>query len=65
MNAAGITPKKLLPVYAREGVKASLILVEGRRGCGQGLAIEPPLYLYDSGGTESVRLKGVYSGEHL
>jgi len=65
MRGAGIEPKRLLPVYARAGRQALLILAEGRRGGRPGLIFEPALYLYDENGEETERLKAVYAGENL
>lgn len=41
-----IEPKRLRMVHPRPGQPARLVMLEGRKGGGPGLKIEPPLYLY-------------------
>lgn len=47
---AGLEPKRLQLVYARAGQPAQLALVEAVRGGKPGLAIAPPLVIYDGDG---------------
>ncbi len=49
MTAKGLVPKRVLPVYSRKGESAPFVLVEGRKHGGQGMVMEPPLFLYSSG----------------
>lgn len=60
MSGAGIEPKRLRLVSAREGSAPSLVLVEGRRGGRPGLTIEPPLVLFAPDGGESDEVKMIY-----
>ena len=46
MRAAGIEPKRATFVHADTSAPASLVLVEGRRGGGEGLYLTPPLFLF-------------------
>lgn len=62
MRTFQIEPKRLRIVCQRAGTEPWLILVEGRRGGGSGLRIEPPFYLEAADGTPSEALKKVYSG---
>ena len=47
---AGLEPKRLQLVYARDGQPAQLALVEAVRGGRPGLAVAPPLVLYEGAG---------------
>ena len=60
MTAAGIEPKRLREVIASPGRAPSLVLVEGRRGGGKGLAIEAPLLLTDATGAETDEVQKIY-----
>ncbi len=48
MTSKGIVPKRVMPVYGRKAGQARLVLVEGRKHGGQGMVMEPPLFLYSS-----------------
>jgi tRNA1Val (adenine37-N6)-methyltransferase len=43
----GLEPKRVRPVYSRQGEAAVLFLVECVKGGGVNLKVEPPLYIYD------------------
>lgn len=60
MSAAGLEPKRLRLVCARVGAAPSLALIEGRRGGGHGLSVEPVLYLEDGSGAPSAELRRIY-----
>ena len=60
MSAAGLEPKRLRLVSARGGAAPSLALIEGRRGGGHGLSVEPVLYLEDDKGAPSAELRRIY-----
>ncbi|MCK4503108.1 MAG: SAM-dependent methyltransferase, partial [Desulfuromonadales bacterium] len=49
--AAGIEPKRLRMVHPRYGAEAKLVLLEGRKGGRPGLQVEPPLFIYKTGGS--------------
>ena len=44
----GLEPKKLRPVYSKQGEAAVLSLVECMKGAGTGLSVERPLYIYEN-----------------
>jgi len=50
LDAAGFALKRLLPVHSRAGEPARLVLLEARKQAGQGVALEPPLVLYQGAG---------------
>ncbi|HOG16038.1 MAG TPA: tRNA1(Val) (adenine(37)-N6)-methyltransferase [Syntrophales bacterium] len=50
MRAAGIEPKRLRLVHDDRDVPGAFALIEGRRGGGEGLKVEPPLFLREGGG---------------
>jgi tRNA1Val (adenine37-N6)-methyltransferase len=49
MGRSGLEPKRIKPVYGKAGEPAKIILVEARKNGGPGLAVEPPLTLYEGG----------------
>ncbi len=52
MRTCGLEPKRVRMVHSRRGEQARLLLIEARRGAGQGMVVESPLYVYaDDGGT--------------
>lgn len=46
MRGVQLEPKRLRCVHSRLGEPAKMVLVEGRKCGGEGLMIEPPLYVY-------------------
>ncbi len=50
MRRHGLEPKRLRCVHARSGAEARMVLVEGRKGGSPGMAVEPPLYVYEGEG---------------
>ena len=62
MRASGIEPKKLCFVYSKKSKDAQTIIVEGRKGGNQGLAIQPPFYIYNEDGTYTSEMSEVYYG---
>jgi tRNA1Val (adenine37-N6)-methyltransferase len=61
MRELRLEPKRLRCVHSRAGERGSLVLVEGRKGGRSGLAIEPPLYVYDGEGY-SAEILAIYEG---
>lgn len=57
MRAEHIEPKRLRSIHSSEGQDARLVLVEGIREGGPGMAVSPPLIVYDEEGhyTEEVQ----------
>lgn len=46
MRSCKLEPKRLRMIHPRQGVPANLVLVEGRKNGGMGIAVDPPLFLY-------------------
>ena len=46
MTSAGIEPKRMTTVHADAGARPSMVLVEGRRGGGEGMRMTMPLIIY-------------------
>jgi tRNA1Val (adenine37-N6)-methyltransferase len=66
MTGGGIEPKRLRLVYPREGAeRANLFLVEGLKGGGPALTVEPPLFVYDGAGRYTPDLLKAYGPEGL
>ncbi|MFA5516375.1 MAG: tRNA1(Val) (adenine(37)-N6)-methyltransferase [Desulfuromonadales bacterium] len=61
MRRERLEPKRLRCVHAREGEGARLVLVEGRKRGGPGLAIEPPLYIH-AGADYTAEMQRIYRG---
>ncbi|NLL37798.1 MAG: methyltransferase domain-containing protein [Fretibacterium sp.] len=47
LSACGLAPKRLRWVHPRASRPASLFLLEALKGGGEGLTVEPPLYVHD------------------
>ncbi|GHT00430.1 type 11 methyltransferase [Synergistales bacterium] len=60
MRYSKIEPKRLKLVYPRQGETACLFLVEGMKGGGMGLKVEPPLFVTDDKGQYTAELLGAY-----
>jgi tRNA1(Val) A37 N6-methylase TrmN6 len=60
-----IEPKRLRLVHPRRGERANLFLVEGLKGGGAGLSVEPPLFVYDDAGGYTPELLKAYELEGL
>jgi tRNA1(Val) A37 N6-methylase TrmN6 len=65
MTKGRIEPKRLRLVYPRRGERANLFLVEGLKGGGAGLSVEPPLFVYDDAGGYTPELLKAYELEGL
>ncbi|MDR3230718.1 MAG: methyltransferase domain-containing protein [Synergistaceae bacterium] len=63
MTGRKIEPKRLMLVYPRQGERANLFLVEGLKGGGSGLTVEPPLFVYDEAGNYTPELLRAYETE--
>ena len=46
LRETGLEPKRLRNIHSRQGEEAKLVLAEARKDSGEGLVIEPPLYMY-------------------
>ena len=60
LRAHALEPKRLRMVCKAAQSAPSLVLVEGRRGGKPGLAIEPPLLLYQPDGAPTAELDAIY-----
>lgn len=60
LRAARLEPKVLRLVYARPGTPAELLLVEAKKGAGEGLAVLPPLFLLDDRGQTHPEMCRIY-----
>jgi tRNA1Val (adenine37-N6)-methyltransferase len=61
MRELRLEPKRLRCTHSRAGERGSLVLVEGRKGGRSGLAMEPPLYVYE-GEAYSAEILAIYEG---
>jgi tRNA1Val (adenine37-N6)-methyltransferase len=59
MRRERLEPKRLRCVHSRPGDGARMVLVEGRKNGGEGLSIEPPLFIYD-GERYTEEVLGIY-----
>lgn len=60
LRAAGLEPKRLLCVAARADKPAKRVLIQARKGGGEGLIIEPTLIMHDNDGEYTPRMKQMY-----
>ena len=60
MRSAGLEPKTLKTVYPKISSEPSMILIEGRKGAGTEIRIEPPLIIYDENGKYTEEMYTVY-----
>lgn len=57
-----LEPKRVRPVYSREGEDAAFILIEAVKGGRDGMKIERPLHIYDKSGDYTEDVKRIYRG---
>jgi len=50
MRSCGLEPRRVRMVHSRREEQARLLLIEARRGAGQGMVVESPLCVYADGG---------------
>jgi tRNA1Val (adenine37-N6)-methyltransferase len=60
MRACRIEPKRMRMVHSRPRGEGALILIEGVKGGREGLAVEPPLYIYGEAGGYSEEMTAVF-----
>lgn len=60
MNAYKIEPKRLRMVHPFENKDANMVLVEGHRGGGAMMKVEPPLIVYQSQGVYTEEIRKIY-----
>ncbi len=56
-----IEPKRMKPVYSDNLSVAEFVLVEGRKGSGEELKIEQPLFIYDQNKKYTADMVGIFS----
>ena len=59
MRQRRLEPKRLRWVHPRPGEEARMVLVEGVKGAGEGVAVEPPLFIHDSQGNYTPEMERV------
>ncbi|MBR6739632.1 MAG: methyltransferase [Clostridia bacterium] len=64
MKNAGIEPKRLAFIKHRYGAAPSAVLIEGRKGGGEGLVVLPELILFKKDGQPTAKYREIY-GEFL
>ncbi|MDR1741333.1 MAG: methyltransferase domain-containing protein [Synergistaceae bacterium] len=60
MRAARVEPKRMRFVHPRPGAGAILLLAEGRKGGGEGVEVEPPMFVRDAAGNHTPDLLAAY-----
>ena len=60
MRLAGIEPKVLKAVHPHISSDPSMILIEGRKGAGAEMMIEPPLIIYGEDGKYTEEMYTIY-----
>jgi tRNA1(Val) A37 N6-methylase TrmN6 len=55
-----VKPKRMRAVHPKPDRGASVVLVEARRASGDGLAVEPPLFIYGADGNYTEELLNAY-----
>lgn len=61
MRSCGVEPKRLRTVHSRRGEAAKLVMIEGIKGGGVEMEIEPPLYIYKKKDVYSEEIEAMYS----
>ncbi len=62
MREAGIEPKRLRSIHSSAGEDARLVTVEGVKAGRSGLAVAPPLLVYDKEGSYSAEVRALLEG---
>ena len=65
MRGAGIEPKRLRTVHPRADKEAALILIEGIKGAGEQMILEPPLIISDENGNYTDEADEIYGIRHV
>lgn len=60
LTDAGIRPKRIRSVHPKPDRAASVVLVEAMRDAGEGLIIEPPLFIHGTDGEYTAELLAAY-----
>ena len=65
LSQAGLEPKRLRFVQSRRDTAPKLLLIEGVRSGKPGIAVEPPLIIYDAIGVYSEEIQSYYRREPI
>lgn len=60
LNEANLRPKRMRAVHPKPDREASVVLVEAARASGEGMRVEPPLFIYGKDGTYTEDLLAAY-----
>lgn len=60
MNHSNVRPKRLRCVHPEPGAPASVVLVEGVRASGEGMIVDPPLFVQGEDAAYTADLKAAY-----
>lgn len=60
MRVHRLEPKRLRMIQPRQGRPANLLLLEAVKGGGPGLAVEPPLVIYEEGQRYTAEVQAIY-----
>ncbi|MDR1133852.1 MAG: methyltransferase [Synergistaceae bacterium] len=60
LNRHNVKPKRMRAVHPKPGRVASVVLVEASRASGDGLVVEPPLFIYGADGNYTEELLDAY-----
>jgi tRNA1Val (adenine37-N6)-methyltransferase len=61
MRAEHIEPKRLRTIHSHAGRDASLVLIEGAKDAGPGMAVSPPLIVYAGPGSYSEEVQAMFA----
>jgi tRNA1Val (adenine37-N6)-methyltransferase len=62
MRNAALEPKRVRMVHSFAGAPASLVLAEGVKGGRSGIAVDAPLFIYDTGRKYTVEVEAILAG---
>ncbi len=60
MRAGRLEPKRVRMVHSRQGGRGEFLLVEGRKGGGEELAVLPPLFIYGRDGGYTDQMSAIF-----
>lgn len=58
-----IEPKKIQLIYPKENTESNMVLIEGRKNGNPGLKVLPPLFVHNSDGTYTEKIKKMFSSK--
>ncbi|MDR1580346.1 MAG: methyltransferase [Synergistaceae bacterium] len=63
LHRHNVKPKRMRAVHPKPGRAASVVLVEAKRASGDGVSVEPPLFIYGADGNYTEELLAAYKLE--